>query len=83
MHRIVVTGVASDQCVLHTVADARMRGLDAVVPRDCVASQTMRRNNAVLVQVQETHKLQTTPGAQVRLASPTPRNRAASSTVGD
>ena len=83
VHRIIVTGVASDQCVLHTVADARMRGLDAVVPRDCVASQTTRRNNAVLLQVQETHKLQITPGAQVRLAAPSPRRRKAASTVGD
>lgn len=83
VRRIVVTGVASDQCVLHTVADARMRGLDAVVPRDCVASQSTRRNNAVLLQVAETHKLQTTPGAQVRLAAATPRKRTASSTVGD
>jgi nicotinamidase-related amidase len=80
-HRLVVTGVASDQCVLHTVADARMRDFDAVVPRDCVASQGEARNRAVLRQIEETHKLATTPGARVRLAGGR-RREAVGSTVG-
>ncbi|KAF1050082.1 cysteine hydrolase family protein [Xylophilus sp.] len=82
VHRLIVTGVASDQCVLHTVADARMRDFDCVVPRDCVASQTARRNDAVLMQVEETHKLKTTPGSRIVLAAPSRRRRAAASTVG-
>ncbi len=35
---LVVCGVRSDICVLHTVADARARGYDVEVPLDCVAS---------------------------------------------
>ena len=35
---IVVCGVCTDICVLHTVADARNRGYEVEVPVDCVAS---------------------------------------------
>jgi len=65
--RVIVTGVASDQCVLTTAAEANMRDLAVVVPRDCIASQTRQRNDMVLRQLQEAHKLPTTPGARIRL----------------
>jgi len=35
---LVVVGVCTDICVMHTVADARNRGYAVEVPRDCVAS---------------------------------------------
>jgi nicotinamidase-related amidase len=65
--RLIVTGVASDQCVLVTVVEARMRDLNVVVPRDCIASQAEARNNAVLLQLEQSHKLPTTPGRFVHL----------------
>lgn len=67
--RLLLTGVASDQCVLVTAAEARMRDLDVVVPRDCVASQSDERNTAVLRQFEQVHKLETTPGEQVDLTA--------------
>ncbi|MBM4430705.1 MAG: cysteine hydrolase [Chloroflexi bacterium] len=36
--KIIVVGVCTDICVLHTVADARNRDYVVQVPRDCVAS---------------------------------------------
>lgn len=36
--KLVVCGVCTDICVLHTVADARNRGYAVEVPTDCVAS---------------------------------------------
>ena len=66
LRRIVIVGVASDQCVLGTALDARMRSLDAIVPRDCAATQTRARHAAVLRQFDEVHKLPTTPGARIR-----------------
>jgi nicotinate phosphoribosyltransferase len=36
--RLIVCGVCTDICVLHTVADARNRGYEVEVPVDCVAS---------------------------------------------
>lgn len=41
---LVLTGVAGDQCVLHTAADARLRGHALRVPADCIASLTPERH---------------------------------------
>jgi nicotinamidase-related amidase len=41
--RLIITGVSSDQCVLITVGEARMREYECVVPRDAVASQDRQR----------------------------------------
>ncbi|MBD9663113.1 cysteine hydrolase [Variovorax sp. VRV01] len=65
--RLIVTGVASDQCIWATVADAGMRDLQAIVPRDCVASQTSARNQRFLRQAQEALRVSTTPGPRIRL----------------
>ena len=65
--RIAITGVASDQCVLATVLEARMRSLQVVVPRDGVATQTSARNPAVLRQLEQVHGVPTTLAARIRL----------------
>jgi len=67
--RLIVCGVASDQCVMASVAEARMRDIDVIVPRDCVASQTHQRNVVALRQFAEVFKLRTPLGG--RLALPT------------
>lgn len=48
VQRLIVCGVSSDQCVMASVAEARMRDIDVVFPRDCVASQTLKRNAVAL-----------------------------------
>ena len=35
---LVLTGVATDQCILFTAAEAYVRNYALVIPRDCVAS---------------------------------------------
>lgn len=48
--RVILTGIAGDSCVLASAFDARMRGFAAVVPQDCIASNTAKRNrNAIAV----------------------------------
>lgn len=66
--QLIITGVASDQCVMASVAEARMRDIDVVVVRDCVASQTNARNETALQQFREVFKLQTPLGSDVSLA---------------
>lgn len=39
VNRLILTGVACDQCVLATAADARSHDYELSVPADCVASQ--------------------------------------------
>lgn len=64
--RLLLTGVASDQCVLVTAAEAVMRDLEVIVPRDCVASQTLARNRLVLRQLEDFHNIPTTPSTRLR-----------------
>ena len=37
---LVLTGVLTDICVMHTAADAAMRNYKVIVPEDCVKSVT-------------------------------------------
>ena len=66
--RLVVTGVSTDQCVLNTVSDARMRDFEVVVPADCVATQTPARNRRALDYFENVLGVKTTAGPALRLA---------------
>ena len=67
VQRLVVTGVASDQCIVMTAAEARMRDYDVIVPGDCVGAQTAARNASTLRHLREAHGIETGPSAQLRL----------------
>ena len=54
---LILTGVSSDQCVLYTAADARMRDYRVIVPRDAVATQSSRRNDLALRHFEEAMKI--------------------------
>jgi nicotinamidase-related amidase len=70
VRRLLVTGVAGDQCVLLTAIEARMQDYAVVVPADCVGSQTSRRNDAALRYLKTAHKVATPPSRGVRLVAP-------------
>ncbi len=46
--KVIVVGVCTDICVLHTVADARSRDYEVEVPVDCVASFDPEAHNWAL-----------------------------------
>jgi nicotinamidase-related amidase len=69
--RLIVTGVASDQCVVATAFDAHMRDLEVIVPRDCIASQTTQRDRLALAHFEQALRIRTTPSGKVRLPRPT------------
>jgi nicotinamidase-related amidase len=69
VRRLVVTGVAADQCVLATVADACMRQYAVVVPRDCIAAQTPARRVRALRHFEETLRLDTKASTALRPAA--------------
>jgi nicotinamidase-related amidase len=46
--RVILTGIASDSCILATAADAHMNEFTLCVPTDCVAAQTPDRNRRAL-----------------------------------
>jgi nicotinamidase-related amidase len=45
---VILVGVAADSCVLFTAMDAYMRGLEVVVPSDCVAAESRARTRSAL-----------------------------------
>jgi nicotinamidase-related amidase len=65
--RIYVTGVTGDQCVLWTATDARMRDYEAVVPKDCIASQSKARNKRAVEYFEDVLEISTTPSNRIRL----------------
>jgi nicotinamidase-related amidase len=69
VRRVLVTGVAGDQCVLLTAVEARMQDYDVVVPADCVGSQTAPRNTAALHHLVKAHKVATPQSRGVRVAA--------------
>ena len=56
--------------MVSTVADARMRDFDVVVPADCVATQSADRNRRALKHLEEVLDVRTTPGNRVQLDKP-------------
>lgn len=66
VRRLVVTGVASDQCVLATVADAYMREFAVAVPRDCIAAQTAARHARTVRHFDDTMGLPTGASTALR-----------------
>jgi len=68
--KLIVCGVCTDICVLHTVADARNRDYQVEVPVDCVASSDERAHHFALEHMETTlgAKLASFGASQVKLA---------------
>lgn len=67
--RLIVTGVSSDQCILLTAEEARMRDYEVIVPNDCIATQTPERNDRALSHLSEVLGVETAEGSALRLPS--------------
>jgi nicotinamidase-related amidase len=65
--KLIVAGVASDQCVLYTAADARMRDYEVTVPRDCSATQTAERHQKALHHFEDALGVATTASTELEL----------------
>ena len=65
--RLLITGVSGDQCVLYTVADARMHDYEVVVPRDCIASLSAERDRRLLDYLGEVTEVETPLGSEIEL----------------
>jgi nicotinamidase-related amidase len=53
VRRVVLAGIATDQCILASALDARMRRLDTVVARDGTAAVTPQRHRNALAVMRE------------------------------
>jgi nicotinamidase-related amidase len=66
VQRLVITGVATDQCVMNTAMDARIRAFEVVVPADTCATQDSLRQRRALAQFEAAVMVPTPPSASVR-----------------
>lgn len=68
-HTLILTGVATNMCVLFTANDAFLRGYHVCVPRDCVAANSEKLSRDALEQMRtslkaEVHDSGTLPWAK-------------------
>jgi nicotinamidase-related amidase len=64
--RLIITGIATNICVLFTANDAYMRDFELAVPRDCVSANTPKLNRAALDQISTVLKADTRPSTALR-----------------
>jgi nicotinamidase-related amidase len=62
---VILTGIATNICVLFTANDAYMRDFHLVVPSDCVASNTEAENRYALAQMSQVLKADTRPSSEL------------------
>ena len=65
---VILTGMATDVCVLFTAADAYMRDLRVIVPSDCVTALTPAAHRAALAQMRSVLKAEVKASASLDLA---------------
>jgi nicotinamidase-related amidase len=53
---VILTGIATNICVLFTANDAYMRDLQLIVPSDCVAANSAEENDVALAQMRRVLK---------------------------
>ena len=66
---LVVTGFATDICVLATVMEASMRDFDLVVPQDACAAESARAHEATLAHLRRVLHAETPPASAVDFAA--------------
>ena len=63
---VIITGIAGDNCVLFTAADAYMREFSIAVPADCVVSLDGSRNRSALEHMRAPLKADIRPSEKMR-----------------
>jgi nicotinamidase-related amidase len=67
--RVIITGIATNICVLFTANDAYMRDFELLVPSDCVAANQEADNRYALEQIRTVLKADIKPSAEIELTS--------------
>jgi len=62
---LIITGVATNNCVLFTANDAYMRDFELAIPSDCVAANTDEDNRYALEQMRSVLKADIRPSEVV------------------
>ncbi|HEX8289728.1 MAG TPA: isochorismatase family cysteine hydrolase [Pyrinomonadaceae bacterium] len=62
---LILTGVATDICILFTANDAYMRDFSLIVPRDCVAANENEQNESTLKFLEKNLKADTRSSTEI------------------
>ena len=62
---LIITGIASNICVLFTANDAYMRDYSIKVPSDCVCANTSQENSNALIQIKKLLKADVRPSDKI------------------
>lgn len=65
--KLILTGVAGDNCVLFSASDAYMRDYKLFVPSDCIASETEAENQYALQLMKKVAKADIRPSTELDL----------------
>ncbi|UZK65353.1 cysteine hydrolase family protein [Sphingomonas sp. M1-B02] len=69
VNRLVLTGVATDICILFTAADAHMRDYALWIPEDAVAAETAEGSASALAIMRSSMGAETAPVGELSLAT--------------
>lgn len=67
VRRLILTGFASDMCVLHTAVDAHMRNFRLTVVSDCVAAESAAINRFALREMERTLGARVVPSRRMQI----------------
>ena len=62
---LILTGIATNICILFTANDAYMRDYELIVPRDCVAANETEQNDLTLEFLEKILKADTCPSTEI------------------
>jgi nicotinamidase-related amidase len=62
---LILTGIATNICILFTANDAYMRDFNLIVPRDCVAANEPEQNERTLDFMRDILKADTQPSSEI------------------
>ena len=65
---LIITGMATDSCVLFTAADAHMRDLEVIIPRDCVTAVTVPAHGEALAHMRRVLKAEIVSSGDIDFA---------------
>ena len=70
---LILTGLATNSCIVCTAHDAKMRDLTLYVPSDCSAARTKREHDHAIVHIREMTGASVIPARSIRIAKPAHR----------
>jgi nicotinamidase-related amidase len=73
--KLIITGIATNICVLFTANDAYLRDFHLAIPADCVAANTEQDHRQALAQIQQVLKADIRPSTEIELPSQSSKAR--------